>query len=69
MEQNEQTRLVLTVAKRHLFQQRAPLSVQDSPPRRSTLLPSPKLLGYASATFAQRKMGERREAHLNRLLS
>ena len=38
---------------RHLFQQRAPLFVQDPPPRRSTLFPSPKLLGYASASIAQ----------------
>ena len=35
---------------RHLFQQRASPSVQEPPPLRSKLFPSPKLLGYASPT-------------------
>src|SRR6266700_4902628 len=53
---------------RHLFQQGSPLSVQDPPPRRSTLFPS-KLLGYAPASFAQGENGgECREATLSRLL-
>jgi hypothetical protein len=54
---------------RHLFQQRAPLSVQAPPPRRSMLFPSPKLLGHAPASFARGENGgECREATLSRLL-
>lgn len=38
---------------RQVIQQRAPFSVQAPPPRRATLVPSLKLLGYALASFAQ----------------
>ena len=52
---------------RQLFQQRAPLFVQIIPSRRSKLFPSPTLLGYASASFAQWKTGETSGGHFESL--
>jgi hypothetical protein len=42
---------------RHPFQQRTPLSVQYPTPHRSTMFPSPTLLGHAPASFAQGENG------------
>ncbi len=45
------------------------LSIQAPPPCRSTLFPSPKLLGHAPASFAQGENGgECQEATLSRFL-